>query len=369
MKGPGELRAGIGRTPLERRALEAKLERLGVHLDPETRAAREERPVAGGLAAAAGPAGVLELEHVAALRRGGMLQGVARAMKRLTGADDDAPARALVAGVTSALEGTGGALASMLEGVKRRGQVSADDLRRLSARVEKLATELEQVTAPEVLGRAEPRQLDGLGDAYRLFLDGVKAHGDALATLLSAGFVERANGAEKKALDASVEQLFAAVRGAAALAPLFAPHGAPPLPRVELPAASYHQIVEALRAAGAEGTAGKRFVELETAPGFGVLSPELRAQALAAFARAPSDIDITRDILALVGQPGFVAGGPKERELRLRLLDAAASNWEDRAKVLRLLGSPDFSGPRGLALLESVVHSSEDRKASCRERV
>lgn len=157
-----------GDTPLEQRAIDANLDRLGLKRDLVGGLGSEsiaEAKVKGGAEAinAVTGGGSLGLEGLHALRA---KLGIHTAF-----GDGSGPAQALIKSAALTVKGASAAATSLLERIGQAEPMQVmDELGKLSGRLHQAAEQLEQAIAPKTLAHAGPAEVLSLQAAYQDFL-------------------------------------------------------------------------------------------------------------------------------------------------------------------------------------------------------
>ncbi len=186
-----------GANRLEQMALDARLERLGVAVDPKSREVREEGAkgsrIKGGqaglarAAAATGASDVLELSDLPALREKASFNP-SQVIARLRGKDDATISKAQLKGTAMTLNGAAMSLERFVRDAKSTGRFELGALSSTLGFINKATQELGEAVKSENLGHASAEDLAAIRTGYSKLMDALGSHAEALETIVNKDY-------------------------------------------------------------------------------------------------------------------------------------------------------------------------------------
>lgn len=163
--------AGRGKSPLDQRIIDSKLEARGLHVDTESRIISEPERL---------PAGTdrVDLDNIDSIP---MSIG-SRLAQSLKAPQARWVARGTMAGAISAVSTLGVSMAVAGKDPSDRARLSRD-LSRLGHRLIRASGDLDSALEKSVLAHARPQEIEALRTAYERFLASARQHGDRLLIL------------------------------------------------------------------------------------------------------------------------------------------------------------------------------------------
>ena len=194
------IKTGIGNTPVEKQAIDAHAKRLGLEVDPHTRAVDPSSAdkVEGGMdalteaAKKSGEPDTLDLKGLKGLDKTTGVFGAAKeAIARKLGKDAETVAKAKLAGAVTSFEAAGHSLSKLLDNMSETGNFHPLD--NTARRIGKAASDLQAAMAPESLAFAGPVELRALKNAYANFLGKLNSNYSALEQIVNKIFLPTAD--------------------------------------------------------------------------------------------------------------------------------------------------------------------------------
>lgn len=183
-----------GANRLEQLAIDARLERLGVAVDPATKEVRQVgakgSKVKGGFAgvqaaaAATGARDVLELSDLTALREKTSFRP-SDVIARLKGKDAATISKAQLKGTAMTLQGAAASLERFVRDTRKSREFDLRSLASTLGFLNKATTELGAAVRPDTIGHASAEDLTAIRAGYGKLMDAIGAHAGALDTIVN----------------------------------------------------------------------------------------------------------------------------------------------------------------------------------------